>query len=383
MVGCLEGIRVLELARYQAGPRGGMILSDLGAEVIKVEKLGGEETRRSEPLVRGQSVYFSVYNRGKKSMCLDLRHPRGKEIFAALVPTADVVLENFRPGTMSRMGFDYEELCKLKPDIILTSVSGFGQYGPYRDRPAFDPLGQAMSGLMSLTGAPVGTPLGAATSLVDRYTSLHATIGTLAALRHRDRASEGQLVDCCLMDSALTMVEIPTSYYLATGEEGGESGRPPYKAKDGHVVISASGSAMATRLMRIATGDDGASAGGWTNRVGQSDPRRQAVAKWCSENTVDHIVNTLLDAGIPVAPVKTIPQVAEDPHLWEREMLVKMPDAVAGEMYLPGATIKMSKTPGRVAAVPTPGQHTDGLLSRLLGYDRAKLDELRQAKVIA
>ena len=383
MVGSLEGVRVLELARYQAGPRGGMILSDLGAEVIKIEKLGGEETRRSEPLVRGQSVYFSVYNRGKKSLCLDMRTPRGKEVFAALVPTADVVLENFRPGTMAKMGFGYDQLRALKPDIILTSVSGFGQYGPYRERPAFDPLGQAMSGLMSLTGAPVGQPLGAATSLVDRYTSLHATIGTLAALHHRDKTGEGQLVDCCLMDSALTMVEIPTSYYLATGQEGGEAGRPPYKAKDGHVVISASGRAMASRLMQIATGDDNAKAEGYTSRVGHDDPRKVAVAKWCEQNTVDHIVSTLLAAEIPVAPVKSIPQAAEDPHLWEREMLVKMPDAAAGEMYLPGATIKMSKTPGRIGHVPTPGEHTDAVLSGLLGYDRATLDQLRAAKIIA
>jgi len=383
MVGSLEGVRVLELARYQAGPRGGMIMSDLGAEVIKIEKLGGEETRKSEPIVRGQSVYFSVYNRGKKSLCLDLRTAKGKEIFAGLVKTADVVLENFRPGTMAAMGFDYEALCKLKPDIILTSVSGFGQYGPYRERPAFDPLGQAMSGLMDLTGKPVGTPLGAATSLVDRYTSLHATIGTLAALHHRDKTGEGQLVDCCLMDSALTMVEIPTSYYLATGEEGGEGGRPPYKAKDGHVVISASGSAMATRLMQIVTGDKDATTQGWTSRVGAGDARRKAVEAWCAENTVDHIVKTLLDAEIPVAPVKTIPQVAVDPHLWEREMLVKMPDAVAGEMYLPGATIKMSKTPGRVGHVPTPGEHTDAVLSAILGYDAPTLATLREEKVIA
>ena len=383
MRGSLDGVRVLELARYQAGPRGGMILSDLGAEVIKIEKLGGEETRRSEPLVRGQSVYFSVYNRGKKSLCLDLRAPRGKEVFAALVPTADVVLENFRPGTMAQMGFGYDQLCALKPDIILTSVSGFGQHGPYRERPAFDPLGQAMTGLMSLTGAPVGRPLGAATSLVDRYTSLHATIGTLAALRHRDKTGEGQVVDCCLLDSGFTMVEIPLSYYLATGQEGGEAGRPPYKAKDGYVVISASGRAMASRLIQIATGDANAKAEGYTSRVGQDDPRKVAVAKWCEQNTVDHIVSTLVAAEIPAAPVKTIPQAAEDPHLWEREMLVKMPDAVAGEMYLPGATIKMSKTPGRVGHVPTPGEHTDEILSSLLGYDRAALAELRQAKVIA
>src|ERR1700692_1776592 len=170
MAGSLDGVRVLELARSQAGPRGGMILSHLGAEVIKIEKLGGEETRKSEPLVRGQSVYFSVYNRGKKSLCLDMRTERGKEVFAALVPTADIVLQNFRPGVMEKMGFGYDRLSQLKPDIILVSVSGFGQYGPYRDRPAFDPLGQAMSGLMSLTGAPVGT---------------------LAALRHRDQTREG------------------------------------------------------------------------------------------------------------------------------------------------------------------------------------------------
>jgi len=383
MGGCLDGVRVLELARYQAGPRGGMILSDLGAEVIKIEKIGGEETRRSEPVVRGQSVYFAVYNRGKKSLCLDMRTERGKEIFAALVPTADIVLQNFRPGIMDKMGFGYERLCQLKPDIILVSVSGFGQYGPYRDQPAFDPLGQAMSGLMSLTGAPVGRPLGAATSLVDRYTSLHATIGTLAALRHRDRTGEGQVVDCCLLDSGFTMVEIPLSYYLATGKEGGEAGRPPYKAKDGHVVISASGRAMASRLIQIATGDANAKAEGYTSRVGQDDPRKVAVAKWCEQNTVDHIVSTLVAAEIPAAPVKTIPQAAEDPHLWEREMLVKMPDAVAGEMYLPGATIKMSKTPGRVGHVPTPGEHTDEILSSLLGYDSATLKELREAKVIA
>jgi len=383
MGGSLDGVRVLELARYQAGPRGGMILSDLGAEVIKIEKPGGEETRQSPPMVRGQSVYFSVYNRGKKSLCLDMRQERGKEIFAALVPTADIVLQNFRPGVMERMGFGYERLRALKPGIILVSVSGFGQYGPYRDRPAFDPLGQAMSGLMTLTGKPVGTPLGAASSIVDRYTSLHATIGALAALRHRDRTGEGQIVDVCLLDSALTMVEIPTSYYLATGEEGGEGGRPPFRAKDGHVVISASGREMASRLMRIVSGDETASADGFTSRVGRDDARRKAIEAWCLAHTVAEIVETLLAAEVPVAPVKTIPEVAKDPHLWEREMLVKMEDAVAGEMYLPGATIKMSKTPGRVAPVPTPGQHTDEVLTRLLGYDRATLDTLREAKVIA
>jgi CoA:oxalate CoA-transferase len=376
----LDGVRVLELARFQAGPRGGMILSDLGAEVIKIEAIGGEETRKHPPMVRGQSVYFSVYNRGKKSICVDLRSVPGKEVFAALVKKSDIVLENFRPGVMKAMGFDYERLRALNSGIILVSVSGFGQYGPYTERPAFDSLGQAMSGLMTLTGQQEGHPIGTATSLVDRYTSLHATIGTLAALRHRERTGEGQLVDVCLLDSALTMVEIPTSYYLATGQEGGEGGRPPYRAKDGWVVIAAAGREMAGKLMKMVGGpaDDTPLAGS-----SPAADRRAAIEAWCGARTMDEICAALLDAGIPAAPVRTIPEVAKDPHVWEREMLVKMDDAVAGEMYLPGATIKLSKTPARVGAVPTPGQHTDEILGKVLGYDAAKLSALRGTGAIA
>jgi crotonobetainyl-CoA:carnitine CoA-transferase CaiB-like acyl-CoA transferase len=378
----LDGVRVLELARFQAGPRGGMMLSDLGAEVIKIERLGGEETRQSPPMVRGQSVYFTVYNRGKKSICLDLRNDRGKEIFAALVRKSDLVLENFRPGTMAAMGFGYDALKALKPDIILVSVSGFGQYGPYRDLPAFDPLGQAMSGLMDLTGRPVGQPVGTAFSLVDRTTALHATIGALAALRHRDRTGEGQVVDCCLMDSALTMVEIPSIYLLDTGEEGGEAGRPPYRAKDGYVVISAAGREMAAKLMELVGAGSGLSAP-INSGVGRGDDRRRRLEAWCAERSVAEITQALVAAGIPCGPVRTIPEVTKDAHTWEREMLVKQPDALAGEMHVPGLAVKMSATPGRVGPVPTPGQHTDEILGSLLGYADAQLKELRAAKVIA
>src|SRR5216683_5273834 len=283
MPNCLDSIRVLELARFQAGPRGGMLLSDLGAEGIKIEPPGVEETRKHPPLVRGQSVYFSVYNRGKKSVCLDLRNAQGQEVFAALVAKADIVLENFRPGVMRAMGFDYERLAALNAGIILVSVSGFGQYGPYTERPAFDSLGQAMSGLMTLTGQLEGKPIGTATSVADRYTALHATIGTLAALRHRDRTGEGQLVDVCLLDSALTMVEIPTSYYLATGAEGGEGGRPPYRATDGWVVIAAAGREMAAGLMKIVGGpaDDTPLAGS-----SPAGDRRAKIEAWCAARSI-------------------------------------------------------------------------------------------------
>ena len=379
----LEGVRVLELARFQAGPRGGMMLSDLGAEVIKIERIGGEETRQNPPMLRGQSVYFTVYNRGKKSICLDMRSDEGKAVFTDLVRKSDIVLENFRPGTMEAMGFGYEALRAINKGIILVSVSGFGQYGPYRDRPAFDPLGQAMSGLMTLTGKPVGQPVGTAFSLVDRTTALHATIGALAALRHRDRTGEGQLVDCCLLDSALTMVEIPTVYYLGAGEEGGEGGRPPYKAKDGHVVISAIGREMAGKLMKLVGGDGHADASPINSSMASADARRKVLEDWCAERKVDDIVNALLEIGVPVAPVRSIPQVAEDPHLWEREMLVKVEDPLAGEIHVPGVAVKMSATPGRLGPVPTPGQHTDAVLSGILGYDDAKLATLRATKVIA
>jgi formyl-CoA transferase len=362
-----------------------MMLSDLGAEVIKIERIGGEETRKNPPIVRGQSVYFTVYNRGKKSICLDMRAPEGKDIFAALVGQSDIVLENFRPGTMEAMGFGYEQLKAIRRDIILVSVSGFGQTGPYRERPAFDPLGQAMSGLMALTGKPVGQPVGTAFSLVDRTTALHATIGALAALRHRDRTGEGQMIDSCLLDSALTMVEIPAINYLATGAEGGEGGRPPYRAKDGHVVVLAIGRDMVGRLMKIVRGGEmlpGDDAPLGSSRVA-GDGRRKLLEAWVAERTVDEVVRTMLDAGVPVAPVREIPAVVEDAHTWERQMLAKVPDALAGEIHVPGVAVKMSATPGRIGPVPTPGQHTDEVLGRLLGYDGARLAELRARNVIA
>ena len=370
--GSLDGVRVLELARNQAGPRGGMILSDLGAEVIKIENPGGEESRKMLPLVDGKSVYFSVYNRGKKSICLDLRQDMGRKVFFDLLKSADMVLENFRPGTLERMGLGHDELIKVKPDIIVIRVSGFGQFGPYRERPAYDPLGQAMSGLMMLTGQLEGKPIGTAFSLVDRMTALHATIGALAALHHRERTGEGQVVDVCLMDTALTTVEIPMSYYLSTGKEGGESGRPPYVAKDGWVVISTGSSGKLTQALQNLMGKPAPAQPEGGSYFGRHNP---ALVEWCKERTVAEIVKELLAIGIPVAPVLSIPQAVQDRHLWEREMMVKL-----GNQYLPGLAIKLSKTPGNIGPVPEPGQHTQEILSQL--YTSAEIEQLQSLNVI-
>jgi CoA:oxalate CoA-transferase len=382
MSGCLEGIRVLELARFQAGPRCGMILSDLGAEVIKIEKPGGEETRKHPPIVNGQSLYFSTYNRGKKSIRLDLRQEDGKQVFEDLLKTADFVIENFRPGTLVKMGLDYESLCKVKQDIILLSASAFGQYGPYWERVGFDGIGQAMSGLMTLTGKAVGQPVPTASSIVDRTTALHMTIGALAALRHRELTGQGQVIDVCLLDSALTMVEIPTSHYLSTGideHEITEIQRSPYRAKDGWVIIQTASHAMSQALRDLI--------GECTDQNGphsedEGPITREWISSWCADLTVADVCTRLNERGIVGAPVLSIPEVAQDPHLWAREMLVKIDDPIGGEIFVPGLTIKFSKTPGKIGPVPMLGEHTEEILGHLPGYDSDRIDRLREAGVV-
>jgi len=351
-----------------------MLLSDLGAEVLKIEKSGGEDTRKMPPLVRGQSLYFSVYNRGKKSLCLDLRQAGAKEVFLDLVKSADIVIENFRPGTLDAMGLGYSVLCEVKPDIILIQVSGFGQGGSQKGRAAFDTQGQAMSGLMVLTGQSEGKPIGTAFSVIDRTTALNASVGALAALRHRDRTGQGQIVDVCLMDAAFGTVEIPTAYYLATGSEGGEPGRPPYQASDGWVAIS-----PGERLGRIY---ELIGAAGTPTQPTLFGRTVSALEEWCRERTVAEICDSLLSIGVAVAPVQTVAQAALDPHLREREMMVTLPDPLAGELQLPGLSIKFSKAPGKLGPVPAPGQHTHEVLSRWLMYDDSHIARLRESGAV-
>ena len=189
--GPMEGIRVLDLGRYQAGPRCGLMFARLGAEVIKVERREGDESRSNGPMVRGQSAYWVQYNSGKKSLTLDLRTEQGKQVLRDLVKVSDVLIQNFRPGVMDLMGFGYDALKAINPRIVMVNVSAYGQYGPYRDRVGFDPIGQAMSGLMSLTGFPGTPPTRSHATIIDRTTALHATIGALAALREREISGRG------------------------------------------------------------------------------------------------------------------------------------------------------------------------------------------------
>ena len=408
MAGCLEGIRVLELARFQAGPRCGMLFAELGAEVIKIEKIGGEENRSRAPVYKGQSLYFTVYNRGKKSITLDLYTDKGKGIFKELVKLADVVLENFRPGVMAKMGFGYEALRAINPRIVLTSVSGFGQFGPDKHRGAFDNLGQAMSGLMHLTGSAFGRPIGTGSSIMDRITSLNATIGTLAALRYRDATGEGQVVDVCLLDSGLTLTEVSLGYYLLTGQSLNYTGHPvgPFvsadggktpplperwpwarQAKDGWVSVGAATNALNARLFRAIgrpelADDPRYVGGGFGSGVEDPSLREKVIDEWLQQNSVEDIVRVLEEAEVPCFPILTVAQAAEHPHLKLREMMVEVEDKVSGRMFVPGRSIKFSKSPGPVGPVPVPGEHNDEVYGKLLHYSPDRIEALRKEGVI-
>ena len=244
----LAGIRVLDLGRYQAGPRCALMFARLGAEVIKVESLLGDESRSNGPIVKGQSAYWVQYNSGKKSLAIDLRRDEGKAVLRDLVRVSDILLQNFRPGTIERMGFGYDVLEQLNPGIVMINVSAYGQDGPYRDRIGFDPIGQALGGMMSLTGFPGDPPTKTFFPLIDRITALHATIGALAALHERGVSGRGQTIDVSLADSGFTANEIPIAAYLADGtvvqrEGNGRGLTNVYRTKDGWALMHATSDA--------------------------------------------------------------------------------------------------------------------------------------------
>ncbi len=387
MTGCLDGIKVLDLGRYQAGPRCAMVLSDLGAEVIKVEAPGGDESRG---LGR---VYWSAYNRGKKSITLNLRSGQGLTLLKALVPKVDMLLQNFRPGVMDKMGLGYETLKRLNPGLILINVSGFGQSGPYRDRPAYDPIGQAMSGLMGFTGFPDGPPVMTNSPIIDRITALHATIGALGALHHRDVTGEGQSLDVCLLDTGYTLMEIPIAQYLLTGKEPPRRGNTPggiapcntYQAKDGWVYILAVPQHMWGRFCRGIGREeliDDERFSSIARRASHADEVNALVDAWARDKTVAEVVQVLEQAEVPVGPVHTIPQAAHDPHLWERHMLVETEDHEQGRTYVPGLTVKFSDTPGKIGPIPQPGEHNSEVYCEWLGHTEAALTRWKEEGIV-
>jgi len=386
----LDDVRVLDLGRYQAGPRIGLVLARMGAEVIKVEAPGGDESRSMGPRVRGQSAYWVQYNSGKKSLGLNMRTAKGKEIICELVKVSDVVIQNFRPGTIAAMGLGYDKLRELNKGIIMANVSAYGQYGPYQDRIGFDPIGQAISGMMTLTGFPGNPPTRTYNPVIDRITALHGTIGVLAALHERQLSGEGQCVDVCLADTGFSMTEIQCSAYLGEGIIPERSGNGAgltntYETQDGWVLIAAMSDNIWPRLCEaIGAQDlvDDARFRTVADRQRESSFLEERLAAWFATQTIDSAVARFSSLGVPINAINDIPRAANEPQLHERELLVEVPDPIAGSIHVSGTPIKLSRSETPVGSAPVPGQHTQELLTELLNYSSEEIEKLENEGAI-
>jgi formyl-CoA transferase len=395
-LGAMEGITVLDLTRVLAGPFSSMILADMGANVIKVEQTGkGADERQMGPFKNGESAYYMNLNRNKKGITLNLKLPQGKEIFKSLVKKADVVFENYRPGTMAKLGLGYDVLKEINPRIIYAAVSGFGQYGPYTKRPGYDIISQAMSGLMSTTGWPGGYPTRTGTAMGDVLGGLSVTIGILAALHNRSYTGLGQLVDVALVDSAVASLEIINMIYLTENRLPQRIGNRyestyPYdsfQASDDLVIIGAGNDKLWKLLCNVMGRPELAEHPDYQrtrDRVQNHVAVKQIVEEWTKTRTVSDVVDGLLAAGIPAAPIYNIGQVAKDPHIaGAREMFVTIEHPKAGEVTLTGPHIKLSDTkPAIRTPSPNLGQHNEEILSSMLGLSQEDITALKQAGVI-
>ena len=393
----LEKIKVLDLTRMYAGPYCTMLLKDLGAEIIKVEiPGGGDGVRTLPPLTKAsESMPFIVLNRGKKSVTLNLQSEKGREIVKELAKKADILVENFTPGVMDRLGLGYEELSKVNPGLIYTSLSGYGHTGPRQDLPAFDMVAQAMGGFMSVTGFPDGPPTKAGTAVGDICGSLYTTIAILAALHHRTETGEGQFVDISLQDCvwAFTTAGVNDIYFL-TGENpqrfgnGYYEGVPfnVYHAKDGYIVICIITIGQWQGFLRLIGREDLIGVEKYATQVERVNHRDEVdalVAEWTKTKCVTEIENEFKKAHLPCSPVPRFVEVANDPQLLSREMITEVEQLISGKLRVPGTVFKLSKTPGDVT-LPAPflGEHNYEVYPSMLGYNEEELGKLTEEGII-
>ncbi len=392
--GPLDGVRVVEATTTWAGPMCGCVLADLGADVIKVEHPSGEVARRVPPLLPGTSLSFmhATVNRNKRNLTLDLRAPEGREIFLKLAATADVVVENFRPGTLSRWGVGYIDVEAVRADVVYVSISGYGQFGPDSDRAGYDPMAQAGSGWLSLNGEPGGPPVKAPTFIGDDVAGLHGAIAALAALRHRDRTGAGQYVDVALQDCLLFQsngypmlaamgAELPRlgSQFMVAAPAG------VFECSDGWVMagvlLDAHWKLLARLIGRGELADDPA----WATtaaRVARREEANALLGDFLRPRRVSEITRLFLDEQLPISPVRSYAEAAADPHLAERDMLQPhvLEDGTEAPAVSPPA--KFSRTPTSVrSAAAALGAHTDELLAEL-GLDHEQRVRLRERGVV-
>lgn len=399
--GALENLTVLDLTRVLAGPFCTMMLADMGANVIKIEiPNGGDDTRAYPPFrehnLQGEreSLYFANLNRNKKGVTLNLKTPEGKELFKKMVSRADVVVENYRPGVMDKLGLGYDVLKEINPRIIYAAVSGFGCYGPYHLRPGYDILAQAMGGMMAITGPKGGGPTRAGSALGDILGGLHVTIGILAAVNARTITGRGQRVDVSLMDSVIAATENTALKYLESGEIPPRMGNryaavSPYdgfRCKDGVVIIACGNQKLYNKLCtEILDRPDMITDPRFVDMPGRlkyQDDIQVVVEDWLKDKTMHEATDILLSHGIPAGPILDISQILADPHVKEREMFVEMEHPTLGHITVNGCAIKLMDTkPAVRTPAPALGQDNRAVYQQMLGLSDAEFDVLHEKQV--
>ena len=393
--GALAGLRVVEMGQLIAGPFVGKTLGDFGADVIKIEPPGaGDPLRNWRLLQDGTSVWWQVQSRNKRSIALDLRSPEGQGIARRLINQADVLVENFRPGTLEGWGLSYESLAKDNPGLVMLRISGYGQTGPYRDLPGFGAIGEAMGGLRHLTGEPGRVPVRCGISIGDTLAALHGTIGVLTALYHRKvNGGQGQVIDVALSEAVLNVTESLVPEYSAFGvvrEPAGSAlpGIAPsnaYRCTDGVVLIAGNGDSIFRRLMQAIGRDDLARDPALAHnpgRVARVEEIDQAIEAWTHTREVAEVLRVLGEASVPAGRVYTARDIVEDPHFRAREMILKQRTRDGHEVEVPGVVPKLMGTPGSVRlSAPKLGDDTDAVLAELK-LSPEEIAALRARKVV-
>lgn len=395
MAGALAGIRIIDASRVLAGPFCSMILGDLGADVIKIEHYeSGDETRAwGPPFVNGESAYYLCANRNKQSMTLNLKAEQGKEIFRRLAASSDVVVQNFKTGTMEKMGLGYEDLKKLNAGLIMASITGFGLTGPYKELPGYDYIIQAMSGLMSITGEGDGSPMKVGVAIADVLTGLYTVIAILAALHHREKTGEGQEIDISLLDCQVSSLINVASNYLCSGINPKRLGNQhpnivPYQVfsvKDGELVVAVGNDEQFRRFAAVIGRPELAEMDEYMHNEGRLRNKEKLIPL-CGEilkgKTKKEWKELLDGVGIPSGPINTIAELFNDSHIQERNMIVEMEHPEIPTLRLVGSPIKLAKTPVTMRHHPPLfGEHTLSILQKL-GYGENKISEFKQNSII-
>jgi crotonobetainyl-CoA:carnitine CoA-transferase CaiB-like acyl-CoA transferase len=394
--GPLDGFVVLDLTRVLSGPYCTMMLADLGARVIKIEQPGrGDDTRAwGAPFAGIESAYFLSINRNKESVTLNLKDERGRELVMRLLERADVLIENFRPGAMARLGLDYDGVSSRWPRLVYCSISGLGQAGPRRDEPGYDAVVQAEGGLMSITGSADGPPFRLGVAVADIVTGMFAAQGITAALLARERTARGQFVDIAMLDSTVALLTYQASSYFATGISPVRMGNRhpsivPYEnfaASDGDFVLSVGNDVIWQSFCRVTGLDDLAHDPRFANNAGRVehyDDLKPILDERLRTKSRREWIAALLAAGVPCGAVRNAAEVLGDPQLLHRGMIVPVEHATEGRINVLGSPLKLSATPSSVRdAPPTLGQHTDSVLSRDLGLSKQEIEGLRASGVI-